>query len=251
MVKTATMRLTFTIDDRYLLAHTLASMGPSAFSASPHNATVVDVQNEAWRVSQPTYDLLAGRLYPHVISNIEAIVSELPKFFQTVVRSLPFQKLRGETERYLEFCAEQWENNRERTTQIVRDLTGFDLDRAFVVYITHPSLRNGHLIDDAHIAWGHHEDWPNYTTVCLWHEILHAYFERNDLNHALIQFIADNELRVQLNGGTYPPFIGHSHLFPLMERLLPKWKQHLATKPPRDLAALQRVVEDGGQPTEP
>ncbi|MDO8622372.1 MAG: hypothetical protein Q7R80_04030 [bacterium] len=242
------MQLSFSIDDRYLLAHTLASMGPGAFSTSPRNATVVDVQNEAWRVSQPTYDLLAGRLYPLVIANIGAIASELPKFFQAIVRSSPFKKLRGETEHYLEFCAEQWENNRERTTQVVHNLTGFNLDQSFTVYVTHPSLRNGHLIDDTHIAWGHHEDWPNYTTVYLWHEILHAYFERNDLDHALIQFIADNELRVQLNGGAYPPFVGHSLLFPTMDQLLPQWKRYLVTKRPRDIAALRHTTENGKGP---
>ncbi len=77
------------------------------------------------------------------------------------------------------------------------------------------------------IGWGHHEEWPNYTTVYLWHEILHSYLGYSELEHTLIQLVTDNELRVQLNGGSYPPFVGHENLNPLTEKLFPYWKKYL------------------------
>ena len=64
----------------------------------------------------------------------------------------------------------------------------------------------------------------------LWHEILHAYFGQTDLDHAAIQFITDEELRVKLNGGSYPPYVGHASLSPLMNRVLPQWKRYLNNK---------------------
>ena len=72
-----------------------------------------------------------------------------------------------------------------------------------------------------------------------WYEILHSYFNNGDFNHALIQFIADNELRIKLNKGKYPPFVGHENLFPLMKKILPHWKRYLKEKQPRDINKLR------------
>ena len=113
------------------------------------------------------------------------------------------------------------------------ELTGIDFkkeNKKFIVYITHPSLRHGKSFQDGTIAWGHNEDWQNYAVVYLWHEILHYYFELSDLDHALIELITDNELRVRLNGGKYPPFIGHENLEKLKYKILPYWKKYLKSK---------------------
>jgi|GEM_PF-1700321 len=45
--------------------------------------------------------------------------------------------------------------------------------------------------------------------------------------HAVIQLIADNELRIRLNGGHYPPFEGHTYLKRLMELIVPHWRKYL------------------------
>ena len=74
------MQISFTIDDRYLLVHTLASMGPRAFSASAYNATVVNVQTEAWNISPSTYNLLVGRLFPQDIAMIERVALNIQEF---------------------------------------------------------------------------------------------------------------------------------------------------------------------------
>jgi hypothetical protein len=237
------MQLSFHVIDQYLLTHTLSGAGSGAFSSS-ERATVVDVQNEAWQISQSAYNLLTGRLSPSDLANLGKITDKLPDFFQTIIQSGAFKKLREETEHYRSICEKQWERNRERTTKIVHALTGFDLNRSFSVCLTHPSLKNGRMLDDNHLAWGHHEEWKSYTTVYLWHEVLHAYLDRSETAHALIELIADNELRTQLNGGAYPPFTGHPHLFPIMERVLPAWKRYLATKTPRDIQTFQRAISE-------
>jgi hypothetical protein len=35
-------------------------------------------------------------------------------------------------------------------------------------------------------------------------------------------------MRVRLNGGEYPPFVGHRHLKELKEKIFPLWKEYVA-----------------------
>jgi len=77
---------------------------------------------------------------------------------------------------------------------------------------------------------GHHEDWPNYATVYLWHEILHSYIGYSEKEHAVIELITDEELRIRLNGSKYPPFAGHKYLAKIKQKILPRWKKYLKSK---------------------
>ncbi|MBI2019365.1 hypothetical protein HYS95_01690 [Candidatus Daviesbacteria bacterium] len=110
-----------------------------------------------------------------------------------------------------------------------------------------PQFKKWAVSGDNDIAWGHAPEWNNYATVYLWHEALHSYLDYTDLSHALIQFVTDNELRVRLNkGDTYPPFVGHKDLFPLMNKLLPNWQSYLAETPmdgKRDLLSFGKKLQ--------
>jgi hypothetical protein len=44
---------------------------------------------------------------------------------------------------------------------------------------------------------------------------------------ANVQLLADNEMRIRLNGGSYPPFEGHEEHIAIMENLLPSWREYL------------------------
>jgi len=229
------MKLNFLINNNYLIAHTLASMGADKFSSKKYQKEIVDFQNFAWKKSEKVYNLLVGRLSPEDFFNIENLAKEILDFFKVLKKGDQYKKVLLRTQTYLLFCEKQWIKNYSTSSKTVSGLTSFKLDKSFTVYITHPSLKNGHYLGNNNICWGHNEDWSNYTTIYLWHEILHSYFDNNDFNHALIQFIADNELRIQLNGGKYPPFVGHEDLFPLMKKVLPHWKRYLKEKQPRDI----------------
>ena len=109
----------------------------------------------------------------------------------------------------------------------MKKLTGLKLNKKFTVYITHPSLRNGRYRGNNTIEWGHHENWRNYATIYLWHEILHSYIGYGDKEHAVIELITDEELRIRLNGGKYPPFVGHNYLGNMKKKMLPKWREYL------------------------
>src|SRR3989344_1401872 len=229
------MKLNFSINDNYLIVHTLASMGANKFSSKKYQKEIVDFQNFAWEKSRKIYNLLVGRLSPEDIFDVEKLVKEIPDFFKNLKKSDEYKKVLLRTQAYLLFCEKQWMKNYLTSSKIVDDLTGFKLNKSFMIYITHPSLKNGHYLGNNKICWGHNEDWPNYATIYLWHEILHSYFENDDVNHSIVQFLADKELRIKLNGGKYPPFVGHENLTPLMKKLLPHWKQYLKERKPRDI----------------
>jgi len=230
------MQLDFIIDQMYLIAHTLSNMGPQAFSSSDMRADIVAFQDYAWSASSEYYNLFA-----RPVSLEEMIVtsgsmhaywqdfnwSGFDEFIATLTSSKEYKKVHEQTQGYLTFCKNQWEDNYQATAAVIHDLTGLRLHDTFTVYVTHPSQRNGKYYGDHRIGWGHHEDWPNYATVYLWHEVLHSYLGAGDLEHAVIQLVADEELRVRLNGGSYPPFMGHEYLKPLLERILPSWEKYL------------------------
>jgi len=234
------MKLNFTINEDYLIAHTLSSTASDRFSSKKHKENIVSFQNFAWKKSKKCYNFLAGRIYPEdflYLKSIKSTVRELPNFLLALKKNKYYKKILIQTKDYLDFCERQWNDNYQYTGKIIKELTEFNLNKQFIIYITHPSLKNGCCIENDKIVWGHNEDWPNYSTVYLWHEILHSYFRfanikfsNKNIEHSIIQLIADNELRIRLNGGKYPPFKGHSKLFPLMKKILPFWKKYLKSE---------------------
>ncbi len=221
------LRLNFTINNRHLITHTLTSMSDEYFSSMEHREDIVALQNFAWGQSERCYNFVAGRLSPAIFFATGSI-DELTQFFDQVEQSDEFGTICQQTEAYMQTVREQWERTYPLASQVMQQITGLEFNKDMTVMITHPSLSNGQYLGNDTIAWGHHEDWENYSTIYLWHEALHSYFDFDDTSHALIQLIADNELRTRLNPGTTsPPFEGHESLFPLMTRIEPHWRSYL------------------------
>ncbi|HLC33024.1 MAG TPA: hypothetical protein VJJ82_04310 [Candidatus Nanoarchaeia archaeon] len=139
------------------------------------------------------------------------------------------QELLRSTIPHLEKCKAEWEENLGRTKPIVEELVGHPIEGHRNVYIVPPQVGEGHNAGNNNIVWGTPNQWPNYTAVYLWHETLHSFFPYNcsDLEHSTIELITDEELRVRLNGGSYPPFVGHPHLTEIKERILPAWRDYV------------------------
>lgn len=237
------MKLNFIINEDYLFVHTLSSTSSDRFSSKKYKKDIIALQNLAWRKSKRCYNFLIGRLLPNdwTDKNVKSLSREFPIFLNAARKTSQYKKILLQTKKYLNFCQDQWNKNYSFSQIVMKELTGFELNKIFDVYITHPSLKNGRYLGNNKIVWGHNEDWLNYTTVYLWHEILHSYFKNTDWSHALIQLMADNELRIRLNSGKYPPFVGHENLFPLMRRMLPYWKKYLKSKQ-KDILKLQELL---------
>ena len=120
-------------------------------------------------------------------------------------------------------------------------------------YIFHPKSFNGHANSEKKtIKWGHSEDWKNYSTVYLAHEILHIIVNDTSENmHAIIQLATDNELRIRLNKeGEYFTFRKIPDIkemssyirkiFDLEKEIYPKWKEFLKDNKNRSIIDLEK-----------
>lgn len=218
------MKLSFEIDENYLISNILSGGNP----LFEYKKDIVAFRKEIWEINKDSYNLLRGEFYPDSVS--EKNLKNLVIFLKKAKELNSYKELLKQTDSYKNLVEKQWNGNLKETSLIIKELTGLDLDKSLTVYITHPSFNRGRHLGGNKIAWSHSEDYPNYSTVYLWHEILHSYLEKNNLTHSIIQLVAENELKTRLNGGKYPPFEGHEDLFPIMKKLLPSWKKYLKSK---------------------
>ncbi|OGM95684.1 hypothetical protein A2532_02880 [Candidatus Wolfebacteria bacterium RIFOXYD2_FULL_48_11] len=165
----------------------------------------------------------------------------MERIYDDIRRSKEFKQLRKETEQHLLQVSKQWDLNKKFTLSFIQEVTGITLpNKTITVFITHPKLANGRaLITHNAILWGHEEDWKNYHTVYLCHELMHilTWHTQKDyaVMHALIELMTDNELRIRLNGkGEYftenGQLVGHKDLQELEQKILPIWQNYLAGK---------------------
>jgi len=232
------IHLEFVIDEPYFIAHLLINTNLQKFSSEKYVEDLQAFKEHMTQIADKEVQTLMeycradwkyndGRFY-YSIHPDELKLPEMESLVAKAKQSAEYDKLLNQTIEYLDLCKRQWLDNYDTTAERVKAITGFSLQRKITVYISHPGLHTGRCLGDRKIAWGNREDFPNYTTIYLWHEILHTYFEfDHGINHSLIQFIADNELRTLLNGGTYPLYVGHKDLFETMELIQPYWEEYL------------------------
>lgn len=248
------LRVNFVINNKNLIMYTLWRMSGGWFPAGANKEDLVAFQSFARDVSPRDYDFIVGRLPQKKFRASGGTPKGVDSFLSQIEQSSEFGKLdkiRKQTEEYLEVVKAQWQRNYPITSQAIQELTGLDLNKQVTVNVIHPSLNTGRNMGNDTIIWGHHEEWNNYSTVYLWHEILHSYFDSTELSHALIHLVADNELRVRLNEGEPYPLFGshaferHENLVPLMYELLPHWQTYLAEAPEggkRDILAFEEKL---------
>lgn len=191
--------------------------------------------NEIWEDNPAVFYFLAGSpeytLYSSPQQSLDLLVKQASEVLEAIKQSSIYSRLIEETSDYLKFVDQQWKQNEQKALSIIQKLTGLELPKSKItVYLTHPKLKNGLAVDQKTIVWGHSEDFKNYTTVYLCHELMHILtdLDNSKITHAIIELLTDNELRIQLNQkGTYFEYPGHSSLRPLTKMLLPRWKIYL------------------------
>lgn len=239
------MELSFKINKYYLLAHALKS------EQSPFGGWV-NLPNKLWEISNNAYSFLFNPSSQDIIfTKIESdkdfglflntIAKDSDKIISTAFKSEEFTRLYKETEKYKESIEKEWNNKRKNITKTTEEIMGEKFpDIKINVLITHPNLCNGIALPNSNtICWGHKENWENYSMVYLMHEALHLLLDKklgkDNLTHAIIELIADQELRVRLNkNGAYfkesKEVVGHPFLLKLSKTILPYWKKYLERK---------------------
>jgi len=182
----------------------------------------------------------------------------LEKISEEVLKSKEFKKLLSETEKYKSFVEKQWQKNEKFVLDYFKSVLGLKIPKdKFTVYIFHPKSFNGHANSETKtIRWGHSEDWQNYSTVYLAHEIIHIITkDASEVMHALIQLATDNELRMRLNKkGEYftfkkvlniekmPPHI--KKVYELEKKIYPVWKEYLESGKRKNILELKEEIEE-------
>lgn len=173
-------------------------------------------------------------------NQVRNISEELEKIFREIFRLKDFKRILKETNIYKKIVENQWDNNKEIVNSFLKEIIRKPLPSLdFKVIISHPSLKEGRSYPTRLIFWGHQEEWKNYSTVYLAHEIIHYIFYHykipfNKLSHALIELIADNELRATLERGAghfyKRKLIGNPELLELKKKIFPYWEEYLKDK---------------------
>lgn len=233
------MKLNFQINKKYLLTHALRQSGIYPFPGWQN------LINKLWDKNDYVSCLLRGAPEWIFVNNEKYLTNKLAKDIKILVnfglKTKEFQKLYSETKTYLNFVKKQWQKNEKFVYDFLEKALGLKLpNKTITVFITHPKFRNGIAFTKKNIiGWGHQEDWQNYSTIYLTHEIMHIltknYSGNHEVLHALIELACDHELRLKLNKkGKYfkeGKFnVGHKSLRKIAKKMLPRWRKYLKDK---------------------
>ncbi|MBX9573817.1 MAG: hypothetical protein K2X77_33280 [Candidatus Obscuribacterales bacterium] len=235
--------LSFRIDPDYLVYSTLTAPSRRILDV-PMREQVTSFQNRAWNLDKPAFNYLKDNdlhlkiLQKRPIENGSAISERSSRLVQQMKADPSFRLLLLDTEKALAKVKKEWHQNYSKTNEIMQENTGITFDRNIDVVITHPAIaqgtsRYGNILFTDHSV--RPESFANQNTVYLWHETLHHHLppkyagkKEIDVAHAAIELATDNELRIRLNKGSYPPLVGHEFLANGRELLLPSWRNYLS-----------------------
>lgn len=228
------LKINFEIDDYLLASYVIANYKENRFipyAIDVYKENIVAFQNLAWKKSEDKYTVIDGRcpIYKYIASLGTSYLDaghDLEDFIRKLIPSVEFKKIKSQTEKSREKLILEWNRNYNDTLKFIENL-GIKADGEYTILLTHPGLKTGNNIGNNKIIWSFQEYWPNYNTVYIWHEILHSHLPHGNKGHALIELITDEEMRIRLNGGSYPPYVGHEYLKKEKDKLLVRWKEYL------------------------
>lgn len=252
------MKFIFKIDKNYLISHTFAS------EKKPFSEWSI-LERICWEKykNEPAYyflntkhlnwaaeQILNKSLDQDLKISFLNIAERLGKIYKDIFKSKEFKRLYKETAEYLEFVKSQWKTNEKEALKNLEDILKIKFpNKKITVYITHPKLKNGKSLPKKNlIFWGHPENWKNYSTIYLCHELLHVltWKKQKDyrIMHALIELATDEELRIRLNkrGKYFDTKDGHKDLVELKKKILPYWKSYLNDKSIKNIFELEALL---------
>lgn len=250
------MKFEFKINKYYLVSHAITQ------SKKPFPAWI-KLEKRLWQKykNEPAYYFLNPKHIKWALEqmqinsinqNLELVFNKntkiLKKIYNEIFKTKEFERLYEETKKYLIFVKGQWRKNRKQALDFVFKTSGIDITKEkIIVFITHPKLKNGRVITDKNIIlWGHSEDWKNYSTVYICHELMHLLTWKRQGNtlimHVIIELMTDNELRIFLQNSSEKNMglIGHKKLLPLRKKILPYWKDYF--KNPTNIFNLEKEI---------
>ena len=254
------MKFEFKINKYYLVGYTMVSKNKPFLAWKK-------LEEKIWQKykDEPAYYFLNPKYISWALEKLQTDFSDkningvflkqtaiLKKIYKEIFKTKEFKRLRKETEKHLIFVKNQWQKNEKETLKILQEISGLPLPKQKItVYITHPKSRNAKTIDKNTIACGRTENWKNYLTVYICHELLHimtwpAQFQPHfNILHAIIMLV-DDELKFRLSKkGKYLNFKKDElnneviKLINLAKRILPYWRKYLSGKLGKNILKLK------------
>jgi hypothetical protein len=198
-----------------------------------------DLKNKLWDKYRAPYEFFLHNDSRTVFSStdlkesVNKITDQVKPFFEECQASEEYQQLLKEAEEYRNWLESEWDKKKEHVLKELGNILKIKLpNNTFTVQVVAPSVGGGKYLGNNTIFWGHTEDWDNYSIVYLIHEALHEIIGTQSIEHAVIELIADNELRIRLNSkGEYfyenGNQVGHDYLSDLEKKLVPYWDIYL------------------------
>lgn len=227
------MNLRFTVHKKLLLI--------LALTGDPDLEGWRDLKNNLWNKYPLGYKLAQGKLQDVFIQDdwdlgLNKAICSLYDLVTAGLSTKEFNQLFIDTTVYKTWLEKEWLKSKVNVAKELRDILRIELPKEqFTVFLVAPKICMGWYIGDKKILWGHTENWTNYSIVYLVHEYLHDLLGCNKLEHALIELIADNELRLRLNkSGDYfyinHKMIGHDFILELEKQIYNDWQDYLANQ---------------------
>ncbi len=165
-----------------------------------------------------------------IINGKFGLPDRLKKFYDKAFTDKKFIDFYKETIEYRDNFVTEWNDKKDEISKHLRDIVKTKIDsRDLTVYIVHPRINTGLCLGDGMIYWGHSsQKFKHYGLIYIIHEVFHTILTtKSNITHSIIEFIADNELRMRLNKTNNGYNIGHDHLHGHRKVMLPYWKKYI------------------------
>lgn len=192
------------------------------------------LQNKMWKKYRYAYRFMQLCI-KHNLAPFNTI-NHIVKVMNFTIKHPLFVDVLNDTNDFLREISTEWNVKKDRVLKIVEDITKIDVFQDFkaTLYVTNKKLNAGRNISKYYsnknaFIYGHTNLCDNYNMMYLIHESLHSIFGSSEIEHAIIELIADNELRIRLNNtGKYFEY-GHDYLHSILVKLIPDWQMYLTS----------------------
>lgn len=193
----------------------------------------VTLQNKMWDKYRYEYMFLQFCLKNSY--NIYSTIDHIIKVMDFIIDNPLFNNVLKDVKKFKKELLTEWSSKKDHILKIVKDITKIDIFQSmtYILYITSEKLNVGKNISKYYFKknvfiYSHKNLCDNYNMSYIIHEALHSVFGSIEIEHAIIELISDNELRIRLNNMDNNYFeYGHNYLRPILIKLLPYWKKYL------------------------
>ena len=246
------LKLKFVVDEDYAIAHALSWIHNRRRLPFP---AWKEFRREFWEKYPKIYYLITGFIEYNIVFcslrkiSLETQTKQMKAVLREIKKDKRVKRLIEETKLYCEKVRKDWERNKRKALKWLSELSGISLPSTTItVLITHPKLRNGVYIGEKIICWGGPEEYPNFNTAGLCHEILHYLTysrKRSKIMHSIIELLAEEEIRIRLNKkGRYFQYPGRKDLKKIKRFVFPYWKRYLSERKEKNIFELEKKIQE-------